>query len=174
MMTTAKALTSGYFPFSASFITEEIWDVIKQGSAKYGSFAHGYTYAGHPIGAAVAMANLDIIENEKLVEKSADVGAYFHKLLNQRFANDNFVGQVRGRGMIAAVQLMQDAENKVFLDPSLKTAGKITAKCYENGLIARPLPSVDSVAFSPPLVTTKEEVEQIVDIFETSVRSILD
>lgn len=173
MITTAKALTSGYFPFSASFITEEIWDVIKQGSAKYGSFAHGYTYSGHPIGAAVAMANLDIIENEKLVEKSADVGAYFHTLLNQRFANDNFVGQVRGRGMIAAVQLMQDAENKVFLDPSLKTAGKITTKCYENGLIARPLPSVDSVAFSPPLVTTKEEVDQIVDIFEVSVRSIL-
>jgi len=76
MITTAKALTSGYFPFSASFITEQIWEVIKQGSAKYGSFAHGYTYAGHPIGAAVAMANLDIIENEKLVTQSAEHGAY--------------------------------------------------------------------------------------------------
>jgi len=174
MITTAKALTSGYFPLSASFITEEIWEVIKQGSAKYGSFAHGYTYAGHPIGAAVAMANLDIIEGEKLVEKSADVGAYFHKALADRFANDNFVGQIRGQGMLAAVQLMQDAENKTFLDSSLKTAGKVTAECYENGLIARPLPSVDSVAFSPPLVTSKEEVDQIVDIFELSVRSVLD
>jgi len=174
MITTAKAITSGYFPFSASFITEEIWDVIKQGSAKYGSFAHGYTYAGHPIGAAVAMANLDIIENENLVAKSADVGAYFHQSLKTRFANDNFVGQVRGKGMIAAVQLMKDAENKEFLDASLKTAGKVTTKCYENGLIARPLPSVDSVAFSPPLVTTKEQVDQIVDIFESSVRSVLD
>ena len=120
------------------------------------------------------MANLDIIENEKLVDKSADVGAYFHQSLNQRFAKDNFVGQVRGQGMIAAVQLMADAENKVFLDSSLKTAGKVTAKCYENGLIARPLPSVDSVAFSPPLVTTKEEVDQIVDIFETSVRAVIE
>jgi len=174
MITTAKAITSGYFPFSASFITEEIWDVIKQGSAKYGSFAHGYTYAGHPIGAAVAMANLDIIENENLVAKSADVGAYFHQSLKTRFANDNLVGQVRGKGMIAAVQLMKDAENKEFLDASLKTAGKVTTKCYENGLIARPLPSVDSVAFSPPLVTTKEQVDQIVDIFESSVRSVLD
>ncbi len=174
MITTAKAITSGYFPFSASFITEEIWDVIKQGSAKYGSFAHGYTYAGHPIGAAVAMANLDIIENENLVAQSADVGAYFHQSLNKRFANDNFVGQVRGKGMIAAVQLMKDAKNKEFLDASLKTAGKVTAKCYENGLIARPLPSVDSVAFSPPLITTKEQVDQIVDLFESSVRSVLD
>ena len=174
MMTTAKALTSGYFPLSASFITEEIWDVIKQGSAKYGSFAHGYTYAGHPIGSAVALANLDIIESENLVEKAADVGAYFHQALADRFINDNFVGQIRGQGMLAAVQLMQDAEHKVFLDSSLKTAGKITAKCYENGLIARPLPSVDSVAFSPPLVTSKDQVDEIVDIFDKSVRSILD
>ncbi len=173
MITTAKALTSGYFPMSASFITEQIWDVIKQGSAKYGSFAHGYTYAGHPIGAAVAMANLDIIENEKLVDKAADVGAYFHQSLKDRFAGDNFVGQIRGQGMIAAVQLMQDAGEKIFLDSSLKTAGKVTAKCYENGLIARPLPSVDSVAFSPPLVTSKDEVDQIVDIFERSVRAVI-
>jgi L-2,4-diaminobutyrate transaminase len=173
MVTTAKALTSGYFPMSASFITEEIWEVIKQGSAKYGSFAHGYTYAGHPIGAAVALANLDIIENENLVGQSAEVGAYFHKLLNERFANDPFVGQIRGKGMIAAVQLMADADSKKFLDPSLKTAGKVTAKCYENGLIARPLPSVDSVAFSPPLVTTKEQVNQIVDIFEASLRAVI-
>ena len=173
MMTTAKGLTSGYFPMSASFITDEIWEVIKQGSAKYGSFAHGYTYAGHPIGAAVALANLDIIQNENLVEHAANVGRYFHTLLNDRFANDNFVGQVRGQGMIAAVQLMNDAENKVFLDPTLKMAGKVTAKCYDNGLIARPLPSVDSVAFSPPLVTTIKEVEKIVDIFERSVREVI-
>jgi len=174
MITTAKALTSGYFPLSASFITEEIWEVIKQGSAKYGSFAHGYTYAGHPIGAAVAMANLDIIENENLVAKSAEVGAYFHQTLAKRFANDNFVGQIRGQGMLAAVQLMKDAQNKTFFDSSLKTAGRVTAECYKNGLIARPLPSVDSVAFSPPLITTKEEIDKIIDIFEISLRSIID
>lgn len=173
MITTAKALTSGYFPFSASFITEEIWDVVKQGSAKYGSFAHGYTYAGHPIGASVAMANLDIIENENLVGQAADVGAFFHAELNQRFANDSFVAQVRGQGMLAAVQLMHDKDSKTFFEPSLKMAGKVTAECYQQGLIARPLPSVDSVAFSPPLITTKEQAIQIVDIFESSVRKIM-
>lgn len=173
MITTAKALTSGYFPFSASFITEEIWDVIKQGSAKYGNFAHGYTYAGHPIGAAVAMANLDIIENEKLVEQSATVGAHFHQQLNERFANDPFVAQVRGQGMLAAVQLMRDKDSKTFFDPSTKIAGQVTAECYQQGLIARPLPSVDSVAFSPPLVTSQKQANQIVDIFESSVRKIM-
>jgi len=173
MITSAKALTSGYFPLSASFITEEIWDVVKQGSAKYGSFAHGYTYAGHPVGAAVALANLDIIEREQLVDQAADVGNYFHQQLKARFANDAFVGQVRGKGMIAAVQLMQDKDNHVFLDPKAKTAGQVTAECYKRGLIARPLPSVDSVAFSPPLVTTKQDADQIVDIFEASVRTVI-
>lgn len=173
MMTTAKALTSGYFPFSASFITDDIWQVIKRGSKKYGNFAHGYTYAGHPIGAAVAMANLDIIESEGLVEKAAANGGLFHSLLKQRFADDPFVGQVRGIGMIAAVQLMQDRHSKTFLDPELKTAARVSAQCYENGLIARPLPTVDSVAFSPPLVTTREQVIEIVDRFEQSVRSVL-
>lgn len=173
MMTTAKALTSGYFPFSASFITEKIWDVIKQGSEKYGSFAHGYTYAGHPIGAAVAMANLDIIESEKLVDQSAEVGAYFHQQLQQRFENDNFVAQIRGQGMLAAVQLMQDKDSKSFFAPSTKIAPQVTAECYKNGLIARPLPSVDSVAFSPPLVTTKADVDNIVSIFEQSLRTVM-
>ena len=173
MITTAKGITSGYFPLSASFITEDIWDVVKKGSEKHGNFAHGYTYAGHPIGAAVALANLDIIQNENLVQRSAENGAYFHKQLETRFATDNFVGQIRGKGLIAAVQLMKDAQNKEFLDTSLKTAAQVTSKCYQNGLIARPLPSVDSVAFSPPLITSKNEIDQIVDIFEESVRAVV-
>ena len=173
MITTAKALTSGYFPFSASFITEKIWDVIKQGSAKYGNFAHGYTYAGHPIGAAVAMANLDIIENDRLVEQAAEVGDYFHSTMKARFADDAFVAEVRGKGMLGAVQLVKDKASKTLFDPSTKIAAQVTAECYQNGLIARPLPSVDSVAFSPPLITTKQQVDQIGDIFETSVRTVM-
>lgn len=174
MITTAKGITSGYFPFSASFITEEIWQVVKQGSRKYGNFAHGYTYAGHPIGAAVASANLDIIESENLIQQSAINGAYLHEQLKQRFKDDHFVGEIRGKGMLAAVQLMQDAKTKTFLDSSLKTAGQVTTECYKNGLIARPLPSVDSVAFSPPLVTNKKEIDKIVNIFEQSVRYVLE
>ncbi len=173
MINTAKALTSGYFPFSASFITEKIWDVIKQGSAKYGSFAHGYTYSGHPVGAAVAMANLSIIENEKLVERSAKHGAYFHQKLQETVGTESFVGEIRGQGMLAAVQLMQEASTKTFFNPNTKIAPLVTAECYNNGLIARPLPSVDSVAFSPPLVASKAEIDQIVDIFNHSVRKVM-
>jgi len=173
MMTTAKALTSGYFPYSASFVSDEIWELIRQGSVEFGNFSHGYTYAGHPIGAAVAMANLDIIENEKLVDQAADVGAYFHRLLNERFANDDFVAQVRGRGMIAAVQLVKNKSTKTFFDKTTKIAPMVTQRCYQNGLIARPLPSIDSIAFSPPLVCTVDDVNEIVDLFEVSVRSVM-
>ena len=120
MMTTAKALTSGYFPYSASFVSEEIWELVKEGSVKYGNFAHGYTYAGHPIGAAVAMANLDIIEREHLVDNAAAVGAYFQEQLKNRFSHDCFVAQVRGEGMIAAVQLVKDKADKTFFDKEVK------------------------------------------------------
>lgn len=173
MMTTAKALTSGYFPYSASFVSEEIWELVKEGSVKYGNFAHGYTYAGHPIGAAVAMANLDIIEKENLVDNAATVGAYFHDQLKQRFANDNFVAEVRGTGMIAAVQLVKDKTSKTFFDKEIKISAKIAAQCYENGLISRPLPSLDSIAFSPPLICTTKDIDNIVNIFDDSVRSVM-
>ena len=173
MMTTAKALTSGYFPYSASFVSDEIWQLIKQGSVKYGNFAHGYTYAGHPIGAAVAMANLDIIEKENLVENAATVGAYFHSQLNQRFAKDSFVAEVRGTGMIAAVQFVKDKSQSLFFDKQTKISAKIALRCYENGLISRPLPSLDSMAFSPPLICTTTDVDNIVDLFEHSVRSVM-
>ena len=108
------------------------------------------------------------------MQLSATNGAYFQEQLLKRFKDDNFVGEVRGKGMLVAVQLMKDARNKTFLDSTLKTAAKVTKQCYENGLIARPLPSVDSVAFSPPLVTTTTEIDQIVDIFEKSVRAVLE
>jgi len=173
MMTTAKALTSGYFPFSASFVSEEIWELIKQGSVEFGNFAHGYTYAGHPVGAAVAMANLDILENENLIEQSADVGNYLHQQLRQRFSNDDFVAEVRGVGMIAAVQLVRDKHRKVLFDNDLKIALKVTQRCYSNGLIARPLPSIDSIAFSPPLICSKADIDKIVTIFELSLRSVM-
>ncbi len=173
MMTTAKAITSGYFPFSASFVSTEIWEVIKQGSVKFGNFAHGYTYAGHPVGAAVAMANLDIIERENLVDNAAHTGSYFHQELNKRFANDNFVAEVRGQGMIAAVQLVQDKDSKTLFDKSVKIAPKVTQECYRQGLIARPLPSIDSIAFSPPLICNSNDIDSIVDMFETSVRAVM-
>jgi len=119
------------------------------------------------------MANLDIIEKENLVTKSAEIGAYFHQQLQQRFEQDSFVAEIRGRGMLAAVQLVKDKASKTLFDPKVKIAPKVTQQCYENGLIARPLPSVDSVAFSPPLITTRAQVDEIVNRFDQSLREVM-
>mgnify|MGYP006271182321 CR=1 FL=1 len=162
MMTTAKALTSGYFPMSASFVSEAIWEVLREGSRRHGNFAHGYTYAGHPIGAAVAMANLDIIEGEQLVPRAAEVGAHFHRCLQDAFGAHPRVGEVRGTGMIAAVQLVREREGRQYFDAAEGMAKRVAAAAYRHGLITRPLPTVDSLAFSPPLSCSREDVEQIV------------
>ena len=173
MMTTAKALTSGYFPMSASFVSEDIWELLLEGSRKHGNFAHGYTYAGHPVGAAVAMANLDIIENEGLVERAADVGAWFHQRLAESLGAHRHVGEIRGTGMIAAVQLVREREGRVFFDASEGMAKKVAAAAYTHGLIVRPLPTVDSLAFSPPLTCSREDVDSIVERLTAAIHEVL-
>ena len=101
------------------------------------------------------------------------VGAYFQEQLKSRFSHDCFVAQVRGEGMIAAVQLVKDKADKTFFGKEVKISAKVAQKCYENGLISRPLPSLDSMAFSPPLVCTTDDIDNIVNIFDASVRSVM-
>lgn len=162
MIATAKGLTSGYFPLSAGFISHEIWETLRDGSASMGAFAHGFTYAGHPVGCAAALANLAIIEREGLVEQAADTGAYLHRCLNEALGDHPHVGEIRGRGLLAAVQLVADKAERRLFDGTLKTAGKVSAATKARGVLVRPLPTVDSLAMSPPLVVTRAEVDRLV------------
>ncbi len=173
LMATAKGLTSDYFPLSAAFITDEIWDVLKQGSETYGSFYHGYTYSGHPVGAATALANLDIISRERLIENAAKVGAYLHQELQKLCEAHPNIGEVRGRGLLAGVQLIADKEKKTFFDPACKIPARIAEACYRKGLIVRPLPSVTTLAFSPPLIVTEADIDEILGRFEAGLNEIL-
>lgn len=163
LMTTAKGLTAGVFPMSAAFVSKKVHDVLRQASDELGGFAHGYTYSGHPLGAAVANQVLDIMDAENIVENAAQVGGYLHQCLNQALTDNLHVGEIRGEGLLAGIQLMANADEKVFLDPQLKTAAKVSQICYQHGLIIRPLPTVNSLALSPPLVLTRTQVDQIVD-----------
>lgn len=166
MMSCAKGLTSGYFPLSASFISEEIWQVLVNGASEMGNFSHGYTYSGHPVGAAVALANLAIIEKEKLIDNAKTIGQYLHEQLKSRFLNHPHVAEIRGEGLIAAVQLVLDKDNKKFFSPTVKIANRITKESLGENLILRPLPSVDSVAFSPPLTVNESDIDDILNRFE--------
>lgn len=161
LVTIAKGLTSGYFPMSASFISEPIWQVLLDTSEKTGVFGHGFTYSGHPIGAAAALANLDIIEGEDLPGNAARVGAHLQRRLREEFTDHPLIGHVRGIGLIAGLEIVQNKATKASFPAAAKAGATAAAAVAEEGLIVRPLGG-DTLAISPPLTLTIEDADQIV------------
>ena len=109
----AKGITSAYFPMSASLISQRVWDVMERASPEVGPVMHGFTYSGHPVGAAMALANLAILEDEGMVANSASMGAYLKKGLKERVGDHPYVGDVRGEGLMIAVELSADKGKRV-------------------------------------------------------------
>ena len=174
LITIAKGLTSAYAPLSGVLIGERVYNAMEAGSAEAGPFPHGYTYTGHPIGVAAANANLDILEREKLTENAAEVGAYMLAALHAAFGGLPITGEVRGVGLMLAVEFVADPATKRSLDPALKVAYRISARAREKGLITRAMPQSESIGFAPPLVLTRADADQIVDIAAASTREVLD
>lgn len=173
LIATAKGLTSGYFPMSAVLLTDEIWSVLEQGSAELGAFSHGYTYSGHPIGAAVALRNLEIIESEGLVDVARVNGQYLHEQLATALKDHPLVGEIRGFGLIAGIQLVKDKATKLIPEPAEKWPAKVASECRKQGVIVRPLPSVGTLAISPPLVITRAEIDVLVSTLKQSIDTLL-
>jgi L-2,4-diaminobutyrate transaminase len=163
LMTVAKGLTSAYFPMSASLVSEPVWEVLRERSSSRDVFAHGHTTTAHPVGAAAALANLEILEREKLVENAARVGRHLQKRLRESFAAHPLVGEVRGTGLMAGIELVADRDRKVPFDSDLAMGTRLHERLLEEGLICRPI--ANAVAFSPPLILTEAEVEEIVERF---------
>ncbi len=174
MVSIAKGITSGYLPLSACLVGEKVWDVLVERSGEFGVFGHGYTYSAHPVSCAAAMVNLDILENEKLVENSATVGGYMQERLHAVFGDHPQVGEVRGVGLIAAVEFVQDKAAKQAFDPSHKVAVRVAAKALDHGLITRALPNSDAVAFSPPLIITREQVDACIERLGLALAEVQD
>lgn len=172
MMSSAKGLTSGYFPMSAAFMSDAIWQVMKLGSEKLGAFSHGYTYSGHPVGCAVALANLVLLENEGLVEKAKENGAYLHRQLREHFDDHAHVGEIRGRGLLAGVQLVADKATKQLPEAADKWPLKVSQIARRLGVIVRPLPSVGTLAISPPLTISREEIDLLVQALVTAINEV--
>jgi len=169
MLSSAKGLTSGYFPMSISMISQEIWDVLKHGSQELGGFYHGYTYSGHPVGCAVGLANISIIEKEGLVEKARVNGAYMHNQLLTAFESHPRVGEIRGRGMLAGIQLVEDKTSRRLPDPAMKWPLLVASRARKEGVIVRPLPTVNTIAISPPLNFSIAEINQLIDALVKAV-----
>ncbi len=158
---------------SAAHITDEIWEVLKKGSEQTGNFAHGYTYSGHPVGCAVALKNLEIVEREGLVENARLMGDYLHGQLEKAFKDSPHVGQVRGKGLLAGIQLMANKEKKQFFDVKRKIPMRIQQAAYQRGLICRNLRSVTTIALSPPLIVTKADIDEIVALLKGAFDDVL-
>lgn len=163
LVTVAKGLTSAYFPLSAALIGERVWRVLEEGADRFGPFGHGYTYSAHPLGAAAALANLDIIEREGLVANARDTGAYLQRRLREAFADHPLVGEVRSVGLLAAIEFVADPEHRQRFEAELRIGPRLAAACAEEGVIARAMPHGDILGFAPPLVITPGEVDEIID-----------
>ena len=174
MVTIAKGLTSGYIPMSGSLISDKVWNVLLEGSPEVGAFAHGYTYSAHPVAAAAAMANLDIMEREDLTGHCSKVGAYFQRKLRDAVAEHPLVGEVRGMGLIAGVEMVANKATKEPLPLSLKAAPKLSKYCLEEGLVSRALMQINAVSFSPPLVITESEVDEMIARFSRALGKLAD
>ena len=163
MMTIAKGLTSGYIPMGGLIVRDEVVDVLNEG----GDFNHGFTYSGHPVAAAVALENIRILRDEKIIEKvQTETAPYLQKRLRE--LNDHpLVGEVRGVGMLGAIELVQDKATRKRYEG--KGVGMICRQfCFDNGLIMRAVG--DTMIISPPLVITRDEIDELV----TKARKCLD
>jgi L-2,4-diaminobutyrate transaminase len=174
LITVAKGLTAGYMPLSGAIVGSRVYEVMEEASARVGMFSHGYTYSGHPIAAAAANAVLDIFETEHLTARAREVGGYLQRRLRQTFEPLDIVGEVRGVGLMAAIEFVEDRVTKKRFRPELKVGARVSKAARDRGLIARAMPHGDILGFAPALVITEQEVDQIVDLASKAVRQVMD
>ena len=158
IMPMAKGLTSGYLPLSAVMVSDRLAnDLIEEG----GEFYHGFTYSGHPVACAVALENIRIIEQEGLVERvREDTGPYLQTTLRDALADHPLVGEVRGMGLIGAIELVEDRASRKHFEPLGRVGGLCRDHCFANNLILRAVR--DAMVFSPPLTLDHEEIDELV------------
>jgi len=162
IMVLSKQLTSSYQPLSAVMLSDAVYEVIADNSSRCGTLAHGFTAGGHPLATAVGLENLKIIEERNLVENARRMGEVLHRELDT-FRGHELVGEIRGVGLIAAVEFVTDRKTKAYFDPVGLMAGKLFEATHRHGLIIRT--SGDAVAFSPPLIINEEQVVEMVRRF---------
>ena len=167
-MTFAKQLSSAYYPISAAVIRGDMYEAMVEPSAEVGVFGHGYTYSGHPVACAAALKTLEIYQRDNIYAHAAEMGSYLQSRLAQLRAHER-VGEVRGAGLIAAVELVDDRAAKT---PAVDLARRVTQLCQDNGLIVRNVAGC-ALAVCPPLIITRVQVDEIVDKLTTSLNQAL-
>ena len=158
VLVVSKALTSSYFPLSAVLVSDPLYQAVADNSARIGTFAHGFTASGHPVGAAVAMENLDIIEERDLVGRARALEPQFQRRIAE-FADHPLVGEARGVGLIGALEFVADKATKAPFDPPGVFGMGLAALCQDEGLIIRAIG--ETIAFCPPLIISEAEIDDL-------------
>ena len=158
MMSMAKALSSSYLPISAVMINEKVYKVLRDNTAKIGTFGHGFTYSGHPVSAAVALETLKIYEERNIVAQVRQVAPLFQRGL-RHFLSHPLIGEARSVGLIGALELVKSKSSKEPFTPQQGVGVQLAKSCQEQGLITRAI--ADSIAFCPPLIITEAEIEEM-------------
>jgi adenosylmethionine-8-amino-7-oxononanoate aminotransferase len=164
----AKAITSGYFPLGGVGVAERIAKVLDHGASPW---MHAYTYSAHPVGCAVALRNLDILEREGLPAQAAQKGDYLLAQLRASLADHPHVGEVRGKGLMCAVEFVKDKSTKEEFDPANRIGEKLNAEAQRRGLFSRLRGDVFCLA--PPFVTTREQLDRVVRILSEATEAVL-
>jgi L-2,4-diaminobutyrate transaminase len=172
IITIAKGLTSAYAPLSGSIVSDDLFAVLEEGTDRFGPFGHGWTYSAHPIGAAAGVANLKLVDSLGLVANAREMGAYFRTALAEALAGQRFLGDLRGEGLLAAVELQRDPGAGVDFDPAEKITAQIVAEMARRGVIARAMPQGEIIGFAPPLCLTRAEADTIISVTKDAITAV--
>ena len=171
IMCISKALTGGYLPMSIVCTTDKIYDAFYDDYNKGKQFMHSHTYAGNPIGCAIALAVLDIMKNEHILEENVEKSKYFHNALMETFGQHKNIGEIRHINLINAMELVTDKEKKIGFDGNLRIGYEIYKKALTHGLLLRPLGNV--IYFNPPLNIAKDDLDKAVALAKQSMDEVL-
>ncbi|MBQ0810295.1 aspartate aminotransferase family protein [Roseovarius sp.] len=173
LITIAKGLTSAYAPLSGSIVSDRMWKVLEQGTDENGPIGHGWTYSAHPIGAAAGVANLKLLDDLNLIANNREVGGYLNRGMAEALGAHAHVGEVRGEGMLCAVEFVKDRDSRTFFDAADKVGPQISAALAATGVIARAMPQGDILGFAPPFCLTKSEADEVIHKTTKAVQSVL-
>jgi adenosylmethionine-8-amino-7-oxononanoate aminotransferase len=166
----AKGISSGYVPLGATALSHKVADAFKSDEKGLATVAHGYTYSGHPVAAAAALATLDELERLDVVGNVQRVGAHFQARLAEFERKFSFVGDVRGMGLMTGIEMVSDKAKHTSLTRSSDIPARVAREAYQRGAMVRI--SGPNMILSPPLVMTLEEVDHLVDILEASFAAV--
>jgi L-2,4-diaminobutyrate transaminase len=172
LITIAKGLTSAYAPLSGSIVSKDVWSVLERGTDELGPIGHGWTYSAHPIGSAAGIANLKLVDDLGLIKNARETGAYFLKALRDAIGDNPMVGEVRGEGLLAAIEFVADKASRKLFDPTLKVGPKVSAALLKRGVIGRAMPQGDILGFAPPLCLTRAEADTVVAAAADAVKEV--